>query len=128
MMIWLRLLFLVTLLTVAWGLTPAPARDLDGRYANAPDRDWYERAELTEAAKQRFGFKSCCKHSEVFRTQFRVNKDSGDDEWWYLTPDRKWKRIPDDIIHWGETAPGGLPTLFIYNGQETCFWPGESGG
>lgn len=104
------------------------AQDPDGRYANAPDREWYKNAKLTEAAQKRFSFKSCCEHSDVFRTQFRVNKQSGDDEWYYLTDAGVWKRIPADIIHWGESAPGGQPTLFIYHGQETCFWPGQGGG
>jgi hypothetical protein len=28
---------------------------------------------------------------------------------------------------WCESAPGGLPTLFVYDGRETCFFPGEGG-
>lgn len=35
--------------------------------------------------------------------------------------------VPPDIIHWGESAPGGQPTLFVYSGMETCFFPGDSG-
>ena len=46
------------------------------------------------------------------------------EEWYYKTPEMaEYKRIPNDIIHWGETAPYGLPTLFVYNGEEICFWP-----
>jgi len=37
------------------------------------------------------------------------------------------KRIPPDVIHWGVSAPGGQPTLFVYSGHEMCFFPGDSG-
>lgn len=95
----------------------------------APEtRAWYREAELTEAAKQRFPFKKCCDHADVFHTQFRTNKDNGGDEWWYLTPDAAWKLIPADIIHIDRHAPDNQPTLFIYSGQETCFFPGSAGG
>jgi hypothetical protein len=97
-------------------------------YANAPPavRDWYQHAELTKKAQMRFPFKSCCEHADVVRTQFRVSRGTGGDEWYWLDG-QDWRRIPDDIIHWGETAPDKQPTLFIYQGKETCFWPGESG-
>ncbi len=97
-------------------------------YANVPQivRDWYSHAELTPAAQMRFPFKSCCEHADVVRTQFRVNRaTAGDERYWLDGQD--WRRIPDDIVHWGETAPDKQPTLFVYNGKETCFWPGESG-
>ncbi len=108
-------------------LGPAEAR-WKAEYANAPQavRDWYQNAELTKKAQMRFAFKSCCAHSDVVKTQFRVNKTDGRDEWYWLDG-TAWRRIPDDIIHWGESAPDKQPTLFVYRGHETCFWPGESG-
>ena len=97
-------------------------------YANAPPevRDWYQHAQLTKEAQLRFPFKRCCAHADVVKTQFRVNRVDGRDEWYWLDSGQ-WRRIPDDIIHWGETAPDKQPTLFVYNGHETCFWPGDSG-
>jgi len=97
-------------------------------YANLPQavRDWYQKAELTPQARFRFPFKNCCEHADVVKTQFRVNRVNSGDEWYWLDG-ADWRRIPDDIIHWGETAPSKLPTLFVYQGKETCFWPGESG-
>ncbi|MGH6726588.1 MAG: hypothetical protein ACREB8_08590 [Pseudolabrys sp.] len=97
-------------------------------YASAPQtvRDWYQHAELTRKAQMRFPFKSCCEHADVVRTQFRVNRATAGDEWYWLDGET-WRRIPDDIVHWGETAPDKQPTLFVYQGHETCFWPGESG-
>ena len=97
-------------------------------YANAPQavQDWYRNAELTPRSQYRFAFKKCCEHADVVKTQFRVNRANGGDEWYWLDG-TNWRRVPDDIIHWGETAPMNQPTLFVYQGKETCFWPGESG-
>src|SRR5262245_19664640 len=89
-------------------------------------QQWYRNAELTKAAQPRFPFKKCCDHSDVVKTKFNVNKTSAGDEWYWLDGE-EWRRIPDDIIHWNESAPTRLPTLFIYNGKETCFFPGEGG-
>jgi hypothetical protein len=82
---------------------------------------------LTEAAKIRFPFKKCCDHADVVKTQFHVNKTDGGDEWFYEDMPGHFKRIPPDVIHWGQSAPGGKPTLFVYSGKETCFFPGDSG-
>lgn len=90
-------------------------------------QDWYRNAELTAEAQKRFPFKKCCDHADVVRTRFEVNKTSGGDEWFYEDSPGHMKRIPPDIIHWGQSAPGGAPTLFVYAGQETCFFPGDSG-
>ncbi|MBI4275246.1 MAG: hypothetical protein HY659_11165 [Rhizobiales bacterium] len=97
-------------------------------YANAPQavQDWYRNAQLTLQAQRRFPFKNCCENADVVKTQFRVNKSTSGDEWYWLD-DKNWRRIPDDIIHWGQSAPSKQPTLFVYQGQETCFWPGEPG-
>lgn len=110
-------------------LTVARASDDPAVHGNT-GHDWYADAEITDAARERLGvqWQKCCNHAEVFRTEFRVNKEDGDDEWWYLTKAGTWKRLPNDIIHWGETAPDKQPTLFIYQGIEVCFWPGEGGG
>jgi hypothetical protein len=97
-------------------------------YANQPFevQQWYRNAELTKAAQSRFPFKKCCDHSDVVKTKFNINKTSAGDEWYWLDGEQ-WRRIPDDIIHWEERAPTKLPTLFIYNGKETCFFPGDGG-
>ena len=97
-------------------------------YADNPPevQDWYRNAELTEAAKIRFPFKKCCDHADVVKTKFNVNRTNSGDEWYWLDGDH-WRRIPNDVIHWGRHAPGGQPTLFIYSGKETCFFPGDGG-
>jgi hypothetical protein len=115
------------LATVLLALLLAPASaEWKPEYANSPPevQDWYRNAELTPAARLRFPFTKCCDHADVVKTQFRVSKGKGaHDEWWYLDGDT-WKQVPEDIIHWGESAPGGEPTLFIYHDKETCFFPG----
>ena len=123
----MRPYLIISAILAALSLAPASAtRKAD--YASAPQavQDWYRAAELTEAAKKRFPFTKCCDHADVVRTKFQVSKTTAGDEWFYLEGGT-WKRIPDDIIHWGESAPGGQPTLFVYAGKETCFFPGESG-
>ncbi len=96
-------------------------------YASVPPevRAWYETRELTPAAQKRIGFKSCCAHSDVVRTKFKVS-GAGNDEWWW-EKDATWVRVPADIIHWGEPTPTGEPILFAFQGLPTCFFPGQSG-
>ena len=119
-------------LCVATVLAGALSSQADARwkpeYASAPQevQDWYRNAQLTPQAQMRFAFKSCCEHADVVKTQFRVNKSTSGDEWYWLDGEN-WRRVPDDIIHWGETAPSKQPTLFVHDGKETCFWPGEAG-
>jgi hypothetical protein len=100
---------------------------------NAPEvNQWYKNQQMTPETWDRLGspsWHSCCEKGDVFKTQFRVGKGQhGDDEWWYLK-DGVWKQVPEDTIHWGQHAPGGLPTLFIYSntGQELCFYPPKEG-
>ena len=96
--------------------------------SNPPEvQEWYRNAELTHSAQIRFPFKKCCDHADVVKTRFAVNKLDGRDEWFYEDSPGHMKRIPDDIIHWGKTAPNGRPTLFVYSGNETCFFPGDGG-
>jgi len=95
-------------------------------------RDWYKGQTMTPETWKRLGepsWHSCCEHGDVFKTQFRVGPGAhGEDEWWYLK-DGVWKQVPPDTIHWGQHAPGGQPTLFIYQstGQELCFYPPDGG-
>lgn len=97
-------------------------------YANAlPDvQDWYRNAQLTDAAQKRFGFKSCCAHSDVVKTTFRVDKATNGDAWYWLNAG-EWTPIPSDIVHWGESAPDRQPTLFAIGSLPTCFFPGDGG-
>lgn len=117
-------------------LAPAQATWKPEYAAASPEvQQWYRNAELTKAAQERFPFKKCCDHADVVRTQFSVNHTSGGDEWYWWDDGKKttdgsvvgWRRVPDDIVHWGEHAPDKQPTLFIYNGRETCFFPGDGG-
>ena len=92
---------------------------------------WFDRQTLNPPTMKRLnvGWNSCCLGSEVVKTQFRVDKTSNGDEWYYLKEDNTWKRVPDDTIHWGQHAPDGQATLFVYfmTGEETCFYPPQEG-
>lgn len=123
----MRLMFVAATLALACSAHPATGRDL-GQYADQPPeiREWYRNAELTPAARRRFPYVKCCDGADVVRTSFRVDKTSGADAWWWLDGET-WKRVPDDIIHWNESAPGGQPTLFVFQGRETCFFPPDAG-
>ncbi len=105
---------------------PAGAKD-KSQWANSPDhvREWYRTRRLTPEANKRFGFWSCCDHSDVVKTRFRVS--AAGDEWWWLEGET-WQRVPADIIHWGERTPTGEPILFAVGGKPTCFFPGGSDG
>ncbi len=98
------------------------------QYASQPIevQMWYRNAELTKAAQGRFPFKKCCDNSDVVHTKFRVDRTTAKDVWEWLDG-ATWRVIPEDIIHWNEHAPNKQPTLFIYAGKETCFFPGEEG-
>lgn len=135
----LALLTLATIVTLAIA-TSRPAHATwkpEYAQADAAVRRWYNEQKLTEPAAKRLHFGSCCDSSEVVRTRFRVDRSNGQDAWFYLQ-DGKWLPIPPDIIHWGEHAPDGRPTLFVLAprwdnifgvpaGTPTCFFPGEEG-
>jgi len=73
-------------------------------------RDWYKAQEMNPATWERLGspsWKSCCEKGDVFHIQFRVINNGtkyGEDTWWY-EKDGKWKQVPPDTIHWGNTLP-----------------------
>lgn len=119
--------YIIMAALIALFATTARATD-NGQWANSPNRDWYRNAQLTPTAQKRFPFKSCCEHSDVVRTKFAVNQTDAGDEWFWLDPaTNKWRRVPTDIIHYEDRAPDGMPTLFVYQGQETCFYLPDGG-
>lgn len=133
----MRLRFAPLALLAALLLAPAQA-EWKPEYAAQPFevQQWYATRTMTEETRARLGvsWRSCCKHSDVVKTKFFVDKQSGGDVWFWWDADRSaenggagWRRVPDDTIHWGEHAPSGEPTLFAYQGIETCFFPGNGG-
>jgi hypothetical protein len=99
-------------------------------YSNMPPevRAWYAQAQTMPDSRPRKenGYVGCCNHGDVVDAEFEVRKTRSGyvEEWYYKIAEMaEYKKIPGDIIHWGEAAPYGLPTLFVYNGEEICFWP-----
>ncbi len=130
-------------LAIAGVLLVAPAgATWKPEYGSSPPsvHAWYRHAQVTEAARGRFGFQNCCDKSDRFETKFRVDRATAGDAWYYLV-DGQWVRIADDVIHSDEIhaidpKDDALPefeqmrregVLFIYNGNPTCFWPPQGG-
>lgn len=122
------LLFVCVFVANLAALTLRPVlAEWDG--TKGPNSGWYEAQEINPEARTRLSmsWKSCCAHSDVVKTRFRVSRESAEDEWWYLDGNQ-WRKVPSDIIHWNDPTPDGQPVLFVYSGQPTCFYPGDSGG
>jgi hypothetical protein len=95
--------------------------------SNSPEiRDWYKSRKLTDAAAKRFAFSSCCDGSDKVETQFRVDKTTGGDKWYYQQ-DGRWVEVPPDVIWWDEHSPTGEAVLFAAGGKPTCFFPPRGG-
>lgn len=110
-------------------------------WEGSPYKGWAEKQQVAPAARQRMYCPevvapddcSCCDGAEIVKTQFRVSKTTGGDEWWFVSPvTGKWKRIPDDVIHgMDEHTPTGQPVLFLYpkgSDNPRCFFRGDTGG
>jgi hypothetical protein len=98
------------------------------QYASAPQevQDWYKSRKLTDAAAKRFAFKSCCDGSDKVETQFRVDRATGDDKWYYQK-DGQWTEVPPDVIWWDEHSATGETVMFALDGKPTCFCPPRGG-
>jgi hypothetical protein len=98
------------------------------QYASAPQevQDWYKSRKLTDAAAKRFAFKSCCDGSDKVETQFRVDRATGDDKWYYQK-DGQWTEVPPDVIWWDEHSATGETVMFALDGKPTCFLPPRGG-
>ena len=121
---WLKLILIALPFVLLW--VCASHAEWKPQYAQASPavQDWYRNAELTEAAQKRFGFKSCCAHSDVVKTRFRlIGRDDG---WEYLDAKGRWVQVPQDIIH-TDPAPEGEPIMFEVGGRPTCFFPPQGG-
>jgi hypothetical protein len=93
-------------------------------------QQWYKDAVMTPETKERLhtSFSGCCDEGDVVKdAEFKLvpGNTTTEDRWYYRRPGTQWKEIHPDTIHWGESAPDGKSTLFIYNasGQELCFYP-----
>jgi hypothetical protein len=106
---------------------PTPAK-WKPQYASVPQeiQDWYKSRKLTDAAAKRFAFRSCCDGSDKVETQFRVDRATGDDKWYY-EKDSQWLEVPPDVIWWDEHSPTGEAVLFAVDGKPTCFFPPRGG-
>lgn len=93
----------------------------------AQNQAWYQNAETNPEA--RAGFPSpwvkCCNHAEVIPVKDILFPT--DSHGWQWNDNGQVKNIPDVIIHWDAAAPDNQPTLFVYIGIMTCFYPPQGG-
>lgn len=91
------------------------ARNLDGRYDNFPNHQWYGEQHLTAAAQARMGFASCCSDGDEYPTQFKIVEDGtryGSESYFYFK-DGVWLLVPKDIVKKAET-PDGAPHIWLF--------------
>lgn len=88
---------------------------------------WYQNAETNPEARPTFPspWAKCCNHAEVIPVKDIIfpTQEHG----WQWNDKGEIKNIPDVIIHWNESAPDNQPTLFVYIGIMTCFYPPQGG-
>jgi hypothetical protein len=126
--------FLLAFTMLAFALCGAKAHDHDAY--SAQYNEWAAKQLVTPEAGKRMAcgeFSAqnascyCCHKSEVVKTKFRVAEDN-DDAWdWQVPGTNIWRRVPADVIHWGEETPS-KEVLFLLNGVERCFFPPQDGG
>jgi hypothetical protein len=101
------------------------AHDLPG--IPKENQSWYQNAETNPEARATFPspWQKCCNHAEVIPVKDIIfpTQDHG----WRWNDKGEIKNIPNVIIHWNEAAPDNRPTLFVYNGTMTCFYPPQGG-
>lgn len=107
------------LLLAALFLVLPTGAQADDPWSNSPHRSWYDAAEATPAAQEKFGINKCCASAEVVRTKFQQRGES----WWYLDRSTStWREVPNFIIWYDKHPPDNQPTLFVWNGNLTCFF------
>lgn len=105
--------------------TLANAHDLPGI---APENQaWYQNAETNPEARPTFPtpWSKCCNHAEVIDAKYIIRPDGTDG--WRWNDKGTIRDIPSIITHWSEAAPDNKPTLFVYLGVMTCFYPPQGG-
>jgi hypothetical protein len=103
----------------------ALAHDLPG--IPQENQAWYQNAETNVEARPTFPspWVKCCNHAELIPIKDIIfpTQEHG----WQWNDDGTIKDIPNVVIHWSEAAPDNKPTLFVYQGVMTCFYPPQGG-
>lgn len=96
----------------------AHARELyPGQYANAPNKEWYEKQVPTPETLKAYGIMwgSCCDNGDVCQecVVHRVSRQPPfKDEWWY-EKDGVAHQLPPHIVEYVPWTPTGKPVLFL---------------
>lgn len=88
---------------------------------------WYQNAKTNEEARWTFPspWENCCNHAEVVPMEQIIFPT--DAHGWQWNDNGAIRDIPDVVVHWSEAAPDNKPTLFVYLGIMTCFYPPQGG-
>jgi hypothetical protein len=95
---------------------------LEEDWQGSPFAEWADKQDVMPTARERLsGQIKCCNQAEIVKTKFRVSR-AHENQWFYLTKENKWKRIPPDITDpLEEDTPTHQPVLFIWADKEVCF-------
>ena len=105
------LVLIMAIMALAYG------RDLDGRYANSPHRDWIN------SLKNQNGM-SCCDDSDGFRVDDPDWRNVGSA--YEVRIEGKWMPLTDEQII-TQVNRIGYAMVWIFRGRITCFMPGARG-
>lgn len=104
---------------------PALSHELPG--IPPENQEWYQHAQTNVEARDTFPapWALCCNHAELVPVKDIVfpTQEHG----WQWNDNGTIKDIPSVIVHWNESAPDNMPTLFVYQGVMTCFYPPQGG-
>lgn len=94
---------------------------------SAEYQKWASEAKTLPEARKTFPspWNYCCNHAEVIPVKdiiFPVGNEG-----WKWNDNGTIKNIPNVIIHWHDSAYDNQPTLFVYQGVMTCFFPPQGG-
>ncbi len=122
---WLGIFLVCSALSAALVATRVHGHELPG--IPQENQQWYQNAETNPEARATFPtpWAKCCNHAELIPVKniiFPTDKHG-----WQWNDEGVVKNIPDIIIHWSEAAPDNQPTLFVYIGIMTCFYPPQGG-
>ena len=110
---------------IFWWMSHLAAHDMPGV---SPELNaWYQNAETNKEARPTFPtpWAKCCNHAEVipFKDIIPPTQEHG----WQWNDNGEVKNIPEVIIHYEQSSPDNKPTLFVYLGTMTCFYPPQGG-
>jgi hypothetical protein len=111
----------LSVLVITLLVLPAQARDLDGRYAQSPNHEWFRQLQTPGSGR-------CCDEADGTGVE-AIDWDTKDGHY-RVRVDGEWHPVPDDKV---VTEPNriGKAVVWVYRGSVgtvvRCFMPGAEG-